>query len=125
MCLGLGLKSHTGSRRIVETMNIFGHYIYYHIVESIEAEIATGISHPHQALLDGLTQGADLLTGLAWDIYDENTETLSGAGTLHDTVGICYQTIPEAEEPVTSDFMILEHTCLTRIPLLCPIVHSL
>ena len=30
-------------------------------------------------------------------------ETLPVAGTLHDTVGICYQTIPEAEEPGTSD----------------------
>ena len=30
-------------------------------------------------------------TSLTWDNYDERTETLSGAGTLHDTVGICYQ----------------------------------
>ena len=37
-----------------------------------------------------------LATALAWDDYDENTETLSGGGTLHDTFGICYQnTMPE------------------------------
>ena len=32
-----------------------------------------------------------LATGLSWDNFDENLETLSGSGTLHDTVGICYQ----------------------------------
>ena len=30
--------------------------------------------------------------------YDENTETLSGSGCLHDTVGICYQNIPNTME---------------------------
>ena len=30
---------------------------------------------------------------MAWDNYDENSETLSGSGTLHDTVGICYQNL--------------------------------
>ena len=31
---------------------------------------------------------------LAWDNFDENSETLSGHDTLLDTVGICYQNIP-------------------------------
>ncbi len=34
-----------------------------------------------------------LCTGIAWDNYDELIETLSGAGNLHDTFGICYQNI--------------------------------
>ena len=39
-----------------------------------------------------------LYLSLAWDNYDENTETLSGSGTLQDTVGICYQNIPNTME---------------------------
>ena len=39
-----------------------------------------------------------LCTGIAWDNYDENSETLSGSGTLHDTVGICYQNVIQETE---------------------------
>ena len=42
--------------------------------------------------MDGLLIRVRLETRLAWDIYDENTETLSGSWILHDTVGIWYQT---------------------------------
>ena len=41
----------------------------------------------------GLVQQPGLGMGLAWAIYDENIETLSGSGTLHDTNGICHQNI--------------------------------
>ena len=34
-------------------------------------------------------QQPGIATGV--DNYDENSETLSAASTLHDTVGICYQ----------------------------------
>ena len=37
----------------------------------------------------------DLSIGLAWDNFDLNIETLSGAGTVHHTYGICYQNIDE------------------------------
>ena len=49
----------------------------------------------------------DLFTGLAWDNYDELTETLSGRDTLHDTVGICYQNRPShvVEASRTADAM--------------------
>ena len=41
---------------------------------------------------DGIV--ADFVTSLAWDNYDENCETLSGRGTVHDTVGISFQNVP-------------------------------
>ena len=34
-------------------------------------------------------------TGLAWDNFDINLETLSGANSIHHTFGICYQQIQE------------------------------
>ena len=35
--------------------------------------------------------------GVAWDDFDKFVETITGKETLHDTVGIAYQTITEEE----------------------------
>ncbi|KAH3775243.1 hypothetical protein DPMN_176643 [Dreissena polymorpha] len=51
------------------------------------------VSEKSHATPDGILKIPGLSTALAWDNYDEMNETLSGSGTLHDTVGICYQNI--------------------------------
>ena len=56
LCLGLGLKSLTGSRRVLEILNRFGHLVSYHTVETIETQMATEISDRNQAIPDGLTK---------------------------------------------------------------------
>ena len=91
LTLGLGLKSMTGSRKVIEVLNRHGHCIGYHTAEIIETDLATQIVNRQNVTPDGLLQHSGLCTFLAWDNYDERTETLSGLGTLHDTVGICYQ----------------------------------
>ena len=93
LCLGLGLKSLTGSRKILDLINHFGHCIGYHIAESLETDLASTVLERGVATPDGILQKSSLVTSVAWDNYDENSETLSGAGTLHDTVGICFQNI--------------------------------
>ena len=108
MSMGLGLKSLTGSRKVLEILNRFGHSTGYHTVEAMETDLGTIISDRNCATPDGIVKQAGLCTGTAWDNYDENTETLSGANTLHDTVGICYQNVPpdvivELETPVLPD----------------------
>ena len=120
LCIGLGIKSLTGRRQIIDILNRFGHSINDHTVEAIETQVATDISDRHQALPDGMSQDDDLSTCLAWNNYDENTETLSGAGTLHDTVGICYQTIPGNEGTVDEP----EHTTESTEPVLGPKRHT-
>ena len=85
LCLGLSIKSLTGSHKVLEVLNRLGHCISYHTVETIETDLATNISQRNYATPEGIVQKPGLCTGLAWDNYDENTETLSGAGTLHDT----------------------------------------
>ncbi len=70
LCLGLGLKSLTGSRRVIEMLNRFGHSIGYHTVESIETELAIVITDRNNATPDGLLQRPGLSTALAWDNYD-------------------------------------------------------
>lgn len=94
--MGLGIKSMTGSRKVVEVLNHLGHSISYHTAEELETRLAYEIADKKLATPDGLLMQAGLGTALAWDNYDENTETLSGAGTVHDTVGICFQNVPPA-----------------------------
>lgn len=100
LCLGLAMKSLTGSRRVVEILNRLGHSVSYHLVEEYETELANVIQDKGQLLPDGLVQAPGLCTAVAFDNYDEICETLSGAGTLHDTVGICYQNLSGLNETV-------------------------
>ena len=57
----------------------------------METELATSITERNHVSPHALEQMPGLATALAWNNYDENIETLSGSGSLHDTVGICYQ----------------------------------
>ena len=43
MLLGMGLKSTAGSKKVVETVNHFGHCIGYHTAEEYETQIVTTI----------------------------------------------------------------------------------
>ena len=94
LCMGIGIKSLTGSRKIVDLLNRLGHSVSYHVAEGIETEIASSLTETERILPDMLLQQVGLCTGLAFDNYDELTETLSGRDTLHDTVGICFQNRP-------------------------------
>ena len=91
LCLGVALKSLTGSRKVIEIVNHLGHSTGYTTTEEIETDLAISIQNQEHLTPDGMQRLPGLATGTAWDNYDENTETLSGADTLHDTVGICYQ----------------------------------
>ena len=44
VCLGLGLKSIAGRRKVIETLNRFGHSISYHTVESLETDLAMSVT---------------------------------------------------------------------------------
>ena len=45
-------------------------------------------------------------TGVAWDNFNRFVETIAGQETMHDTVGITYQTITE-EEPMDKNLMMM------------------
>ncbi len=91
MTMGLGVKSLTGSRKVINILYRMGHSISYPAIEELETQLATEISMRGTSTPDGLQRKPGLMTSLAWDKFDQNTETLSGAGTVHDTVGIGYQ----------------------------------
>ena len=99
--MGLGLKSMTCKRKVVELLNRFGHSVSYHVVETIETELATSIAYRKARLSDSLVAASGLGTALTWDNYDENIETLSRSAILHDTVGICYQNEKKDPYPIS------------------------
>lgn len=97
--LGCAIKSITGSKKVVTILNRLGHCVNYNCIEEIETSLATKYEEQDQTCPDGTKRFLPM--GLAFDNYDELTSTLSGAETLHDTMGILYQNIGESELVVT------------------------
>ena len=109
LTLGLTVKSLTNSKKLLTILNRYGHTISYNTAEEIETEITynhttnNSIIPPVIRTIDGLH------THVAFDNFDRFIDTCGGKDTLHDTVGIIYQTentvITEAEQSIDYDFM--------------------
>ncbi len=96
LCMAVGIKSLTGSRKIVDLLSRLGYSVSYNVVEGTETEIASSLTETDGLLPDMSLQQPGLCTSLAFDDYNELTETLSSRDTLYDTVGISFQNrIPE------------------------------
>ena len=91
--LGLGLGTLTGSKLVLRILNRMGHSVSYDEVKSLETEFAFSAEANNRDSPDGLDLSPIRGTGLAWDNYDVNMDTIDGKDTLHATVGICYQNI--------------------------------
>ena len=63
--LALTLKSLTGSHRVIEIMNRFGHCTSYQTAEEIETQLASEIAVCNRALPDGMVMSPKLCTSLA------------------------------------------------------------
>ena len=119
LILGIALKNLTGSRKVIEIMNRLGHFVSYHTVKEIEKEATFESTKRNLVTPLGMKRNPRYETGLAWDNFDRFVETITGKETLHDTVGITYQTITE-EEPIDQEsgddenLSSEEETCITR-----------
>lgn len=82
----------TGSRKLVENLNRLGQCINYSVLEELETASAEAIQDRKLHCPDGTFECLPMR--LAFDNYDELTDTLSGKDTLHDTMGILYQNVP-------------------------------
>ncbi len=92
----LSMKAMTGSRRVIEVLNRYGHCVSYSIVQEIETELIYSSVANSRLLPDGLHLLPFLhITGVGFDNFDLFVDTLSGKETLYDTVGIVYQDVPD------------------------------
>ena len=91
MSLGLAVKSMTGSKTAVTLLNKFGHCASNETIRRLDMGLEESILKTNNNYVpDGILKTQGLCTGIAWDNFDINTETLSGLGTIHHTYGIAY-----------------------------------
>ena len=81
------MKSLSGSRRVTEILRRLGHTASYYTMKELETKLTfhateTGNGTPTRMSLD-----LEQATG----IFDSFVETLTGKDSLHNTVGIAYQ----------------------------------
>ena len=95
LLLALSMKALTGRRKVIELLNRYGHCVSYSVAEEIETELIFSAMEKSRLLPDGLHQLPFLHTGVGFDNFDLFVDTLTGKETLHDTVGIVYQDVPE------------------------------
>ena len=106
LMLGIALKSLTGSRKIIEIMNRLGHCASNHTIEEAETEATFESAKWNLVTPVGMKLNPRCETGVAWGNFNRFVETITGKETLHDTVGITYQTITE-EEPMDKNLMMM------------------
>ena len=80
---------------MVQVLNRLGHCVNYNKLEELETTTAEKIQERRLTCPEGAVAGSP--KGLAFDNFDDVTQMLSGADSLHDTLGIIYQNIPNAE----------------------------
>ena len=102
LALGLTLKSMTGSKSVVTLMNCFGHCASGETVRRIDMGLESTTNSSTTNIPSEIVRKPNLGTAMAWDNFDINIETLSGAGTIHHTYGICFQNEVLTEEPTNN-----------------------
>ena len=95
--VGLALKSITGSKKALVVLNRLSHIASPTTLEEVETELTFEATKNGLLTPNGMSLDPMYGTGVAFDNYDRFVETLNGKDTLHDTVGIIYQTIPEED----------------------------
>ena len=106
LALAMGIKSLTGSKSAVTLVNKFGNCASDETIRRLDMELESAADYveknaPNEILLD-----PHLCTGTAWDNFDINIETLSGADTMHHTFGICYQNSLETTSSSSTNSII-------------------
>jgi hypothetical protein len=105
---GLIMKNVTGSRKVIEILNKHGYCISYNSVEEIETELTYSLteSSASKHLPADIVLSPDFPIGVAFDNQDRFVETANGKNTLHDTVGIAYQTKHNFNNEISSSGLI-------------------
>ena len=91
--IGMAIKSLADCKKAVTMLNRLGHCINYNRIEELQTELTYNCSIANQITPSGISKENSCSTRLAFDNYGRFKEALSGKDTLHDTVGIAYQTV--------------------------------
>lgn len=89
LALGVAARQITGSQRLVQLLNQFGHCCSPDLLYKHDSALTKAISNNSTFIPRNIT--IDLPTTLVWDNNDFTEETLSGKGTTHVANGIIIQ----------------------------------
>ena len=104
LALGCAVKSKTGSKGLIDILNRFGHTISNETIRKVDMMLESTVEMKEELTPAIIEKEPNLCTGTAWDNFDINVETMSGADTIHHTYGICYQNIgTQAAAPVSKE----------------------
>ena len=102
LALGCAIKSKTGSKGLIDILNRFGHTISNETIRKVDMMLESTVEMKEELTPTVIEKEPNLCTGTAWDNFDINVETMSGADTIHHTYGICYQNIgSQADAPIS------------------------
>ena len=101
----------TGSKSIVNLLNRFGHSIRNEKVRRIDIGMESSLTSSNSLVSNQIIKTPELYTSLAWEKFDVNLETLSGADSVHHTYRICYQNVSST---IQVPQKITETTCKKR-----------
>ena len=94
--LGLAVNNMTGSKKLIRTLNMYGHCVSYRgTAEEIETELTFTVTSASKISAPDLVPDSSLTVGVAYDNFDRFVENLYGKNTLHSIVGIVYQSVSE------------------------------
>ncbi|KAK0174281.1 hypothetical protein PV327_011030, partial [Microctonus hyperodae] len=71
-----------------------------HVIEELETAATIAALNRSDVCPEGIVGNKNLHTAVAFDNFDRYVDTATGKDTLHDTVGIIYQTIMENEDVI-------------------------
>ena len=98
LSLGLILKSLTRSKAMVSLLNRFGHCDSDETIRRLDLDLEETLFKTKTLVSIHIRRRSNLSTSVAWDNFDINIETPSGANTIHHTYGICYQNTSPQEQ---------------------------
>ena len=101
----------TGSKNLIGKLNRYGHCVTYTTTEEYETELTFTLTSASKILLPDLVPDSSLTVGITYDNFKQFVEILSGKNTLHDTVGIVYQSV--SEETFEAAATVLENRAST------------
>ena len=89
--LGLVIKSLTGSKKVIEILNHYGHCASCTNIEELQTELTFSSYSENFITPPEMNRSPNFCTGLAFDNFDCFVETSTGKDTPHDTACIAYQ----------------------------------
>ena len=91
MTLAFIVKNLSGSRKLLEILNKFGHCTSYYVAEELETQLCYVADKQSLLIPPGVVKNNTSSIRVAYDNNDRYVDTVNGKHTLHDCIGVLVQ----------------------------------